>query len=117
MHSAASVRGIRECEAACVARRVAGVAADCHGRERWGRVFASFVTSQCPRLALRCAVFVTCARLPPGVAPGAKVYTVGGDTVDTVEFIRLLNEVRGAVAAALAHGRQQGTVFSDCTQA
>ena len=36
-------------------------------------------------------MFVTCCHKP---VADAKVYTVGGDTIDTVEFIRLLDEVR-----------------------
>ena len=49
-------------------------------------------------------IFIACARLSPGVLPGAHVYTVGGDTVDTTTFIQLLDKVRShAVAPTLCH--------------
>jgi len=50
-------------------------------------------------------MFVTCARLAAGAAPGAKVYTIGGDSVDTTTFIKLLDEaVPGAATLVTTTG-------------
>ena len=53
-------------------------------------------------------MFVTCARRDFG---DAKVYTVGGDTIDTTEFIRLLDEVRAQRRVSSSHAACMLSVF------